>query len=464
MLSSSDLNKMFKKVFIANRGEIALRVIRSCRELGLKTVIGFSEADRDSVPVRLADEKVCIGPASASESYLNIPSVVSAIEMTKSDAVHPGYGFLSESIPFVEICGASRIVFIGPSVKNIQLMGDKSLARKTAKSFRVPVIPGYEESNYKEALHHAKRLGFPVIIKASAGGGGRGMRRVNTLDEFHQLWHTCQEEAKAAFGESALYMEKFLERPRHIEIQLVGDRKGNVIVFPERDCSIQRRHQKLIEESPSPFVNEKLRKKLYKYAYRLARKIGYKSAGTIEFLVDSHANPYFIEMNTRIQVEHPITELVSGFDLVKSQILVAQGEKLGITRDNIKINGHAIECRINAEDPSRNFIPSPGRIEKLVLPGGPGIRIDTHIYEGYFIPPYYDSLIMKLISYGRNRREAIERMRRAFDEIVVEGVKTTIPLYRKVFEHPIFLSGRYSVKWLENFLEQAGENGNSKQL
>ncbi len=450
---------MFKKVFIANRGEIALRVIRSCKELGLRAVIGFSEADRDSLPVKLADEKICIGPPPASESYLNIPSVISAIELTGCDAVHPGYGFLSENIQFVEICEASRIVFIGPSAKNIGMMGNKSLARKTAKINKVPVIPGYEEHNFREARAHAKRIGFPVIIKARAGGGGRGMRRVNNIDEFEKLWNTCQEEAKASFGEQALYLEKFLERPRHIEIQLIGDRKGNVFIFPERDCSIQRRHQKLIEESPSPFVNEKLRRRLYKYAYNLARKIGYKSAGTIEFLVDSDSNPYFIEMNTRIQVEHPVTEIVSGVDLLKSQILVAQNDKLGYIQKDLGIKGHAIECRINAEDPAANFMPSPGRIKKLVLPGGPGLRIDTHIYEGYSIPSYYDSLIMKMISYGRTRAEAIDRMQRAFDELVLEGIKTTVPLYRKIFEHPIFLSGRYSVKWLENFLESGKDNG-----
>lgn len=444
---------MFRKVFIANRGEIALRVIRSCKELGLKTVIGFSEADRDSLPVKLADEKICIGPAPAAASYLNIPSVISAIEITGADAVHPGYGFLSENIPFVEICEASRIVFIGPSAENIRMMGDKSFAKKTAKSYKIPVIPGYEENVLKAALAHAKKIGFPVIIKASAGGGGRGMRRVNTIDEFHKLWTTCQEEAKASFGESALYFEKFLERPRHIEVQLLGDKRGNVLVFPERDCSIQRRHQKLIEESPSPFVNEKLRRRLCGYAYKLAKKIGYKSAGTIEFLVDSDERPYFIEMNTRIQVEHPVTEIVSGIDLLKSQILISQGDRLGFTQKDIKIKGCAIECRINAEDPARNFMPSPGRIEKLILPGGPGIRVDTHIYEGYSIPPYYDSLIMKLIAYGRTRAEAVERMQRAFDETVIDGIKTTIPLYKKIFEHPLFLSGRYSVKWLENFLE-----------
>ncbi len=450
---------MFKKVFIANRSEIALRIIRSCKELGLNTVIGFSEVDRDSLPVKLADERICIGPAPASESYLNIPAVVSAIELTGCDAVHPGYGFLSENIQFVEICEASGIVFIGPSAENIRMMGDKSLARKTAKSYRIPIIPGYEEHNFKEALVHAKKVGFPVIIKARAGGGGRGMRRVDSVEEFQKLWNTCQEEARASFGEPALYLEKFLERPRHIEIQLIGDKRGNIFIFPERDCSIQRRHQKLIEESPSPFVGEKLRRKLCRYAYRLAKKINYKSAGTIEFLVDSDSNPYFIEMNTRIQVEHPITEIVSGIDLLKSQILVSQGDRLGFSQEEIKIKGHSIECRINAEDPSEDFMPSPGRIEKLILPGGPGLRIDTHIYEGYSVPPYYDSLIMKLISYGRSRAEAIERMQRALDEIVIEGIKTTIPLYKKIFEHPIFLSGRYSVRWLEYFLEADRKNG-----
>ncbi len=448
---------MFKKVFIANRGEIALRVLRSCRELNLATVIGFSEADRESLPVRLADEAICIGPPPPAESYLNIPAVISAIEITGADAVHPGYGFLSESIPFVEICRASGIVFIGPSEKNIQLMGDKSMAKKVARNNRVPVIPGYEENDFKAAFAHARSIGFPVIIKASSGGGGRGMRKVMSAEEFKRHWETCHEEAKAAFGEGALYLEKFIERPRHIEIQVMGDNKGQVRVFPERDCSIQRRHQKLIEESPSPFVTAKMRKRLYNYAYRLAKNINYRGAGTMEFLVDSDGRPYFIEMNTRIQVEHPITEVVSGIDLVKMQILVAQGEKIGVEQGDININLHCIECRINAEDSENNFMPSPGRIEKLVLPGGPGIRVDTHVFQGCFIPPYYDSLIMKLIAYGKTRQEAMERMNRAFDETVIEGIKTTIPLYKKIFAHPIFLSGRYSVKWLETFLESNGE-------
>ncbi|HDD64598.1 MAG TPA: acetyl-CoA carboxylase biotin carboxylase subunit [Firmicutes bacterium] len=443
---------MFKKVFIPNRGEIALRIIRSCKELGLTSIIGYSEGDKNSLPVQLADEKICIGPPSPGESYLNIPSIVSAMEITGAEAVHPGYGFLSENIPFVEICEASRIIFIGPTAENIKLMGDKSLARKTVKKNKVPVIPGYEENDYEKAFAHAKKIGFPVIIKASAGGGGRGMRIVNSPEEFKRMWETCQEEAKISFGEEKVYLEKFLERPRHIEIQILCDGKGKILVFPERDCSIQRRHQKLIEESPSPFVDEKLRKKLYRYAYRVARGINYRNAGTVEFLVNSDRIPYFIEMNTRIQVEHPITELVTGIDLVKSQILIAQGEKLKINQEDIRINCHAIECRINAEDPENNFIPSPGKIKKLILPGGPGIRVDTHIYEGYVVPPYYDSLVMKLITYGQTREEAIERMVRALNETVIEGIKTTIPLYKEIFSHPIFLSGRYSVGWLEKYL------------
>ena len=445
---------MIKKVFIANRGEIALRILRSCKELELKTVIGYSEVDKDSIPVELADEKICIGPPPPPLSYLNIPSVISAIEISKADAVHPGYGFLSENIQFVEICSATGIVFIGPTAENIKTMGDKSLARKIAKKSKIPVIPGYEEFNYKQAFHHAKKIGFPIIIKASAGGGGRGMRVVNSIDEFENQWKTCQEESKIAFGEGGLYIEKFLERPRHIEIQILADKKGNVFLFPERDCSIQRRHQKLIEESPSPFIDIKLRKKLQKYAYRLAKNIKYLNAGTVEFLVDKDRNPYFIEMNTRIQVEHPITEMVTGIDLVKSQILIASGEKLSFAQKNIGIQTHSIECRINAEDPDNNFLPSPGKIEKLILPSGPGVRVDTYIYEGYSVPPYYDSLLMKLITYGRNRDEAIESMKRALEETVIEGVKTTVPFYKELISHPVFLSGRYYVGWLEKYLSK----------
>lgn len=443
---------MIKKLFVANRGEIALRVIRACKELGIPVVIGYSEVDKDSLPVKFADEKICIGPAMASESYLNIPSIISAIEITEADAVHPGYGFLSENVSFVEICNAARIIFIGPTPENIRLMGDKALAKKTAVKCGLPIIPGYEENNYKDAFYHAKKIGFPIMIKAASGGGGKGMRKVYNIEQFEKEWNTCQEEAKISFGEKSLYIEKFIERPRHIEIQVLCDNKGNVFVFPERDCSLQRRHQKLIEESPSPFVDEKLRRKLQKYAKKLVKKIGYRSAGTIEFLVDQDRKPYFIEMNTRIQVEHTITECVTKIDLVKGQILIADNRKLDFTQKDIKINLHSIECRINAEDPENNFMPSPGEIKKLILPSGPGIRVDTHIYEGYFVPPFYDSLIAKIISCGRTREEAIGRMLRALDETVIEGIKTTIPLYKKILSHPIFLSGRYYVGFVEKII------------
>jgi acetyl-CoA carboxylase biotin carboxylase subunit len=445
---------MIRKIFVANRGEIALRIIRACKELGIPVVIGYSEADRFSLPVFLADERICIGPANPKESYLNIPSIISAIEITGADAVHPGYGFLSENIQFVEICNSSRIIFIGPTSENIRLMGDKSLAKKIAQKAKVPIIPGYEGNNLKEAIHHIKKIGFPIMIKASLGGGGRGMRKVYNIEEFEKAWNTCQEEAKVAFGEGSLYIEKFIERPRHIEIQILCDNFGNIYLFPERDCSIQRRHQKLIEESPSPFVDKKLRNKLQKYAKRLAKTIKYRNAGTIEFLIDGNKKPYFIEMNTRIQVEHPVTECVTGIDLVKSQIKIAQNLKLNLKQRDIKINYHSIECRINAEDPENNFFPSPGRIRKLVLPSGPGIRIDTHIYEDYFVPPYYDSLIMKLIAYGKTREEAVNRMKRALDEIVIDGIKTTIPLYKKIFSDPLFLSGRYYVGLVDKIVSE----------
>jgi acetyl-CoA carboxylase biotin carboxylase subunit len=445
---------MIRKLFVANRGEIALRIIRACKEIGISVVIGYSDADRYSLPVFLADERICIGPANPKESYLNIPSIISSIELVGADAVHPGYGFLSENIQFVEICNATRIIFIGPTPENLKVMGDKSLAKKIARKAKVPVIPGYEENNFHQALHHAKKIGFPVMIKASAGGGGRGIRKVYNELEFEKLWHTSQQEAKIAFGEESLYIEKFIERPRHIEIQVLCDNRGNIYVFPERDCSIQRRHQKLIEESPSPFVDTGLRKRLQKYAKRLVKYIKYRNAGTIEFLVDQHKNPYFIEMNTRIQVEHPVTECVTGIDIVKSQIKIADNSKLDFTQKDIKINYHSIECRINAEDPDNNFLPSPGRIRKFISPSGPGIRIDTHIYEGYTVPPYYDSLIAKLITYGRTREEAIERMKRALEEIVIEGIKTTIPLYKKIISHPLFLSGRYYVGLVDKIVSE----------
>ncbi len=446
---------MLKRVFIANRGEIALRVIRACRELGLISIIGYSEADKESLPVDLADEKICIGPASPIESYLNIPSILSAMEITHADSVHPGYGFLAENPFFVEICNASRITFIGPSPDNLRLMGDKSRARTTITENRLPVIPGVDNLiDIEDAVKKAKKIGFPVMIKASAGGGGRGMRVARTEDEFRIYWPACQQEAKIAFDNPSLYVEKFIERPRHIEIQVLADEKGNVVVFPERDCSLQRRHQKLIEETPSPAVDASIRRKLQKIARKICRAINYRSAGTIEFLM-SGRHVYFMEMNTRIQVEHPITEMITGFDLVKNQIEIASGERIRYPRCFVDFAGHSIECRINAEDPEKNFMASPGEITGLVLPGGPGIRVDTHIYRGYKIPPYYDSLIAKLISYGRTREEAVVRMQRALKEMKVEGIATTIGFYRKILEHPVFQSGRYYVGWLEKMQEES---------
>ncbi|HPP66316.1 MAG TPA: acetyl-CoA carboxylase biotin carboxylase subunit [bacterium] len=445
---------MLKRVFIANRGEIALRIIRACKELGFTSIIGYSDADKNSLPVNIADEKICIGPASPIESYLNIPSILSAMELMHADSVHPGYGFLSENPFFVEICNASRITFIGPSADNLRLMGDKSEARITMKKHRLPVISGFDNlMDIEDACKQAKKIGFPVMIKASAGGGGRGMRIAKNEDEFRIHWPACQQEAMIAFDNSSLYIEKFIERPRHIEIQVLVDEKGNVFIFPERDCSLQRRHQKLIEETPSPIIDKPMRKKLQKIARKICKLINYTSAGTIEFLMGGR-NAYFMEMNTRIQVEHPITEMLTGFDLVKSQIEIASGERISYPHCFVNFTGHSIECRINAEDPAKNFLPSPGRITKLVLPGGPGIRVDTHIYQDYIIPPYYDSLIAKLISYGRTREEAIARMQRALCEMRIEGVKTTIDFYKKVLEHPVFQSGRYYVGWLEKLQEE----------
>jgi len=449
---------MLRKVFIPNRGEIAVRIIRACKELGLPCVLGYSEADRESLPTMLADEKICIGPASPLESYLNIPAILSAMEVTGVDSVHPGYGFLSENPFFIEVCDASRIVFVGPGPEQIRLMGDKSEARRTVKKSRLPVIPGVDSLvDLNDAMKQAKRIGFPVMIKASAGGGGRGMRIARNIDEFCSFWPACQQEAKIAFDNPSLYIEKFIERPRHIEIQVLADDFGNVFVFPERDCSLQRRHQKLIEETPSPIIDSGMRKKLQKIARKICRVIKYRSAGTIEFLMGGRY-AYFMEMNTRIQVEHPITELITGFDLVKSQLEIASGEKIRFNHSFVPFTGHSIECRINAEDPDRDFFPNPGKITKLVLPGGPGIRVDTHIYQGYVIPPYYDSLLAKVISYGKTRQEAITRMQRALEEMKIEGVRTTIDFYRRVLEHPVFQSGRYYVGWLEKFLNEIKNN------
>jgi len=445
---------LFNKVLIANRGEIALRVIRACKELNIPTVAVYSTVDRDSLHVLFADESICIGAPNARESYLRSQNLIAAAEISGADAIHPGYGFLSESADFVEMCAMHGIVFIGPRAETIALMGDKSEAKKTMKSAGVPVVPGSEGviSNFNEALSIAEEIGYPVIVKASAGGGGKGMRVVDSADVMESNFEMARAEAESSFGSGDLYIEKYLIEPRHIEVQLLGLSDGNVYAFGERDCSIQRRHQKLIEESPSPAVSPKLRKRLIEAAVTGAKSVNYISAGTIEFLLDARGDFYFMEMNTRIQVEHPVTEMVTGTDLVKYQILASTGESFKIDNAETCIQGHAIECRINAEDPEKNFLPSPGEIKALNLPGGPGIRIDSHAYAGYKIPPNYDSLIAKLIAFGKNREEALMRMHRALDEFVVEGVETTIPFHQKVLEHPDFIAGNVNTGFLNQFL------------
>jgi len=442
--------KLFKKILIANRGEIALRIIRACKELGIKTVAVYSEADKESLHVKLADEAVCIGPANPQQSYLNIPAILSAAEITDSEAIHPGYGFLSENPHFAEACITSGITFIGPTPENIRIGGDKAKARAILKRKGIPVVPGSDGPiNSEEAAEKiVKKIGFPIIIKASAGGGGKGMRIVKAESEFQQAFHMAQREAVAAFGNGELYIEKYISNTRHIEVQILADSKGHIIHLGERECSIQRRHQKLLEEAPSPALTEKQRKKIGELAVRAARAIKYRNAGTFEFIVDDEGNIYFIEINTRIQVEHPVTELVTGIDIVKEQIKIAAGYELGLKQADIKLKGWAIECRINAEDPEK-FIPSPGRIAFLSLPGGPGVRIDTAIYPGYTVPPYYDSMIAKLIVYGKDRQEAIKRMARAIDEFIIEGVKTTIPFHKKLFTNPRFIEGQYTTSLLD---------------
>ncbi|RKZ21576.1 acetyl-CoA carboxylase biotin carboxylase subunit [bacterium] len=441
---------MIKKVLIANRGEIALRVIRACKELGISTVAVYSEADRDSLHVRFADEAVCIGPPPSKESYLVIPRIIAAAEITNADAIHPGYGFLAENPAFAEACRDNDIIFIGPSAEAIELMGDKAKAREVMERAGVPVVPGSEGTveSVEEGLEVAKEIGFPVMIKAAAGGGGKGMRIARDEREFEASFGMAQAEAKAAFGDGRLYVEKYIENPRHVEIQVLADSYGNVIHLGERECSIQRRHQKLVEEAPSPAVDEKLRKKMGEVAVKGAKSIGYVSAGTMEFLLSPDGEFYFMEMNTRIQVEHPVTELVTGIDIVKEQIKIASGERLSIKQKDVKISGHAIEARINAEDPDKGFMPSTGKIVALHLPLGPGIRIDTHIYQEYVIPPFYDSLLMKLIGYGRDREEARLRLKRALEEMVIEGVKTTIPFHLKVVEHEDFIKGNIDTGFL----------------
>lgn len=442
---------MFKKILIANRGEIALRVIRACKELGIKTVAVYSQADVDSLHVRFADEAVCIGPLPSKESYLNIPRIIAAAEITGADAIHPGYGFLAENEDFAEICESSGIKFIGPSAESIRMMGDKASGKETMKKAGVPVIPGSDGtiSDIEEAKSFAKRIGFPIIIKATAGGGGKGMRVVHDEDDFERFFTLARNEADAAFGNPEVYIEKYIEEPHHIEIQVLGDQYGNVIHIGERDCSIQRRHQKLIEESPSPIVDEELRMAMGEAAVAGAKSVNYEGAGTIEFLVDSKKNFYFMEMNTRIQVEHPVTEELYGIDIVKEQIKIAAGSRVR----KIKVNPKhwVIECRINAEDPENSFRPSPGKITVFHQPGGIGVRTDTHVYAGYLVPPYYDSLIAKLIIKGSDRLDAIKKMERALEEFIIEGVKTTIPFHLKVMRDENYRKGKFDTHFLENF-------------
>jgi acetyl-CoA carboxylase biotin carboxylase subunit len=442
--------KLFKKILIANRGEIAVRIIRACKELDIKTVAIYSDIEKDSLHTKLADESVCIGPANTAQSYNNIPSILTAAEITDSEAIHPGYGFLAENPQFAESCITSGITFIGPSPDSMRLGGDKAKARQIMKRKGVPVVPGSDGPVLSDevALKTARKIGFPVILKASAGGGGRGMRVARSDKELENYYFMAQKEAIASFGNGELYIEKYIDELRHVEVQIIADVNGNTLHLGERDCSIQRRHQKLIEESPSPVASEKFRKLIGEYAVKAAKALNYRNAGTVEFIVDPKGHAYFIEINTRLQVEHPVTEFVSGIDLVKEQIRVAAGIPFDMKQPQIKLVGHSIECRINAEDPDR-FIPSPGQINFLVLPNGPGVRVDTAIYNGCVVPSHYDSLIAKLIVYGRDRDEAIARMRRSLDEFVIEGIKTTIPFHKKVLNDPEFISGNYSTAFVE---------------
>ena len=442
---------MFNKILIANRGEIALRVIRTCKEMGIKTVAVYSKADVDSLHVRFADEAVCIGPSPSIDSYLKVSNLIAAAEITNADAIHPGYGFLSENAKFSKICDEHKIKFIGASPEMIEQMGDKATAKSTMKSAGVPTIPGSEGiiSNFSECQKIAKKIGYPVMLKATAGGGGKGMRAVWTEDELEKAWESARQESKAAFNNDDMYMEKLIEEPRHIEIQIVGDSFGRACHLSERDCSVQRRHQKLTEETPSPFMTEKLRMSMGAAAVKAAEYIKYEGAGTVEFLVDKNRKFYFMEMNTRIQVEHPITEQVIDFDLIAEQIKVAAGIK--IQGKNYYPKLHSIECRINAEDPYNDFRPSPGTIQNLHTPGGHGVRLDTHVYSGYSIPPHYDSMIAKLITTAQTRDEAVNKMKRALDEFVIEGIKTTIPFHKQLMEHPDFINGNYTTKFMDDF-------------
>jgi len=446
---------LFNKILIANRGEIALRIIRACKELDIRTVAVYSEADADSLHVHLADESVCIGRPSGKESYLNIPAIISAAEITDAEAIHPGYGFLAENAHFAEVCASCQIKFIGPKPEVMRLMGDKVAAIRTAKAAGAPTTPGSDGpvKNEKQALEVAKRVKYPVIIKASAGGGGKGMRVAHTDLSLTQAFQTARAEAEAAFGNPEVYIEKYIEEPRHIEVQILGDEYGHVVHLGERDCTIQRSHQKLIEEAPSPVLSARQRKKIGKFAVKLAKQVKYTSAGTIEFLMDKNGDFYFMEMNTRVQVEHPVTELIMGVDIIKEQIKIAAGQRLSIAKDVLEPRGHAIECRINAENPDDGFRPSPGVVTTYHVPGGPGVRVDTHLYQGYKVPPYYDSMLAKIIVHAPTRPEAIKRMIRALDELVVEGVHTTSSFLKIILDSEAFKRGEYSTHYIEKFMK-----------
>lgn len=451
---------MFSKILVANRGEIAIRVIRACKELGIKTVAVYSQADKESLHKEFADEAICVGPPPARDSYLNIPNIISAAIVTGAEAIHPGYGFLAENPTFARLCEECGIKFIGPPADAIEALGDKTNARKIMKEAGVPIVPGTEEAlSDEELLHWGERIGFPLMIKASAGGGGKGMRIVETKEDLALSVSSARAEAEAAFGDGRIYLEKFLRNPRHIEVQILADACGNVVYLGERECSIQTpSYQKMLEEAPSPVVDEELRRKMGEAAVKAIRAVGYRTAGTVEFLVDEDLSFYFLEVNTRIQVEHPVTEMITDIDIVKWQILTASGEKLPFKQEDIILKGHSIECRITAEDPYRNFAPNVGMIKKLVLPGGPWVRLDTHLYEGYSIPPNYDALLAKLIVWGKTREEAIRRMQRALDEFIIEGVKTNIEFHKEILSSPAFREGKTYVGFIKELLERRTEN------
>ncbi|GJM44845.1 MAG: acetyl-CoA carboxylase biotin carboxylase subunit [Gemmatimonadota bacterium] len=450
---------MFRKILIANRGEIAVRVIRACREMGIETVSVHSEADSDALHVQMADEDVCIGPGAAAESYLNIPRIISAAEITNCDAIHPGYGFLSESAKFAEVCESCEVTFIGPSPETIRGVGDKSVARDTMSGAGVPILPGSDGPvhSVEEARQAIEEVGYPVLLKASAGGGGRGMRRVYEADELESAFNSASAEALAAFGNGEMYLERLALNPRHVEVQILGDSQGNVVHLFERECSVQRRHQKLIEESPSPALDDATRKALCEAGVRAGKVLAYVGAGTVEFLLDAEGRFYFMEMNARIQVEHPVTEMITGRDLIKEQIRVCSGLPLSFRQEDVATLGHAIECRVNAEDPSRGFAPSPGTVEDLHLPGGPGIRVDTHLFAGAAIPPYYDSMVAKILAHGADREEAIQRMRRALGEFSLTGVHTTVPLLMEILHDGPFVTGSYNTGYLDARVAKAAE-------